>query len=185
MFPQFVAIGFEHILSGYDHLLFLSALVIVSRRWKDLLGVISAFTIAHTATIVLSVFGFLALPSLLTECAIAFSIVYAGMENLVSKKFDRRWMIAGGFGLIHGAGFSGHLISVLKPLMGAGFVWEPIFGFTTGIELGQIAVVALVYPVLLLARNYGREPVFVRAFSVLIALAGATLFVLRVAGSSI
>jgi len=185
MFSQFTAIGFEHILGGYDHLLFLSALVIVSRKWKDLVGVISAFTVAHTATIVLSVFGLLALPSMLTECAIAFSITYAAMENLVAKKFDKRWIVAGGFGLIHGAGFSGHLISVLKPLMGAGFVWEPIFGFTTGIELGQLAVIALVYPVVMIAKNYGRERVLVRAASVAIAIAGVTLFVLRLAGSSI
>jgi hypothetical protein len=183
MFPQFTALGFEHILGGYDHLLFLSALVIVSRKWKDLLGVISAFSIAHTATIVLSVYGFLALPSILTECAIALSIAYAGISNVIGRQVDRKWIMAGAFGLLHGAGLSAPLLLLLKPLVGT--VTVPIFGFTTGIELGQIAVVALVYPMVMLARSYGRERVLVRAASVAIAIAGVTLFVLRLAGSSI
>jgi hypothetical protein len=179
MFTEFISIGFRHILEGYDHLLFLAALVIVSKRWKDLLSIVSAFTVAHTTTIVLSVFGILSLPSLLTESAIAFSIAYAGFENLVSKKFDKRWIVAGGFGLVHGAGFSGHLIAVLKPLMGAGIVWGPIFGFTCGIEMGQLAVIALVYPAVLLSRRISFERQFIRATSSAIALAGLTLFVLR------
>ena len=184
MLQQFIGIGFCHILEGYDHLLFLTALVIVTRKWQDLLGVASAFTIAHTATIVLSVFGYLSLPSLLTESAIALSIVYAAMENLFSKKFDKRWMVAGGFGLIHGAGFSGHLVSVLQPLLGTGQVWGPIFGFTIGIELGQLGTIAIIYPLLSLARHFGWERIFVRTFSSAIAAAGAALLILRLAGSS-
>ena len=185
MLPQFIRIGFYHILEGYDHLLFLTALVIVTRKWQDLLGVVSAFTVAHTVTIVLSVFGYLSLPSLLTESAIALSIVYAAVENIVSHKFDRRWLVAGGFGLIHGAGFSGHLVSVLQPLLGTGQVWGPIVGFTIGIELGQLCTIALIYPALLLARRLGRERLFVRGFSSAIAVAGALLLILRLAGSSL
>ena len=185
MLPQFIGIGFQHILEGYDHLLFLTALVIVTRKWQDLLGVVSAFTVAHTATIVLSVFGYLSLPSLLTESAIALSIVYAAVENIWSKNFDKRWLVAGGFGLVHGAGFSGHLVSVLQPLLGTGQVWGPIFGFTIGIEMGQLCTIAVIFPVLLLARHLGRERVFVRAFSSLIAAAGIALLVLRLAGSSL
>ena len=184
MLQQFIGIGFYHILEGYDHLLFLTALVIVTRKWQDLLGVVSAFTIAHTTTIVLSVFGYLSLPSLLTESAIALSIVYAAMENLFSKKFDKRWIVAGGFGLIHGAGFSGHLVSVLQPLLGTGQVWGPIFGFTIGIELGQLGTIAIIYPLLYLARRFGWERIFVRSFSTAIAAAGAVLLILRLAGSS-
>lgn len=183
MFTQFISIGFHHILEGYDHLLFLAALVVVSRRWQDLLSVISAFTIAHTTTIVLCVFGVLSLPSLLTESLIAASIAYAGIENILRQKFDRRWMIAGAFGLVHGAGFSGHLVSVLQPLLGTGEVWRPIFGFTFGIELGQFAVITLIYPAVLVARRFEQERVFVRSFSALIALAGSVLFILRLSGS--
>ena len=184
MLPQFIGIGFQHILEGYDHLLFLAALVLVSRRWQDLLSVISAFTIAHTATIVMCVFGILSLPSLLTESLIAGSILYAGLENIFSKKFDKRWIVAGLFGLVHGAGFSGHLVSVLQPLLGTGQVWGPIFGFTIGIEMGQLCVIAVVFPVLLIARRYERERMFVRYSSATIACAGALLLVLRLAGSS-
>jgi len=185
MFTQFIEIGFRHILEGYDHLLFLTALVLVSRKWQDLLSVISAFTIAHTTTIILCVFGVLSLPSLLTESLIAASIAYAGIENIFRKNFDKRWLIAGGFGLIHGAGFSGHLVSVLQPLLGTGQVWGPIFGFTFGIEMGQFAVITLIYPAVMIARHFNREVVFVRAFSVLIAVAGVTLLVLRLSGSSL
>lgn len=185
MLPQFIGIGFYHILEGYDHLLFLTALVLVTRKWQDLLGVISAFTVAHTTTIVLSVVGYLSLPSLLTESAIALSIVYAATENIVSQRFDKRWIVAGGFGLIHGAGFSGHLVSVLQPLLGTGQVWGPVFGFTAGIELGQLGTIAIIYPFLYLARYLGRERVFVRTFSSAIAVAGAVLLVLRLAGSSL
>ena len=160
MLQQFIGIGFHHILEGYDHLLFLAALVIVSRRWQDLLSVISAFTIAHTTTIVLSVFGLLALPSLITESLIAASIAYAGIENIFSKRFDKRWLIAGLFGLVHGAGFSGHLVSVLQPLLGTGQVWGPIFGFTFGIELGQLAVITLIFPAVMLARMFNKEAIF-------------------------
>jgi hydrogenase/urease accessory protein HupE len=185
MFTQFIQIGFQHILEGYDHLLFLTALVLVSRKWQDLLSVISAFTIAHTTTIVLCVFGVLSLPSLLTESLIAASIAYAGFENIFRKNFNKRWMIAGAFGLVHGAGFSGHLVSVLQPLLGTGQVWGPIFGFTFGVELGQLAVITLIYPAVMLARYFNRELAFVRAFSAIIAIAGTTLFILRLSGSSL
>jgi hypothetical protein len=185
MFTQFIQIGFQHILEGYDHLLFLTALVLVSRKWQDLLSVISAFTIAHTTTIVLCVFGVLSLPSLVTESLIAASIAYAAIENIFRKNFDKRWVIAAAFGLVHGAGFSGHLVSVLQPLLGTGEVWGPIFGFTFGIEIGQLSVITLIYPAVMLARYFGRERVFVRAFSALIAIAGTTLLIMRLAGSSL
>lgn len=185
MFPQFIQIGFQHILEGYDHLLFLAALVLVSKKWQDLLSVISAFTIAHTTTIVLCMIGVLSLPSLLTESLIAASIAYAGVENIVRHSFDKRWLIAGAFGLVHGAGFSGHLVSVLQPLLGTGQVWGPIFGFTFGIEMGQLAVISIIFPAVLLARYYRKELVFVRAFSAVIAIAGTTLLVLRLSGSSL
>src|SRR6266550_3568667 len=106
-FEAFFRIGFFHIIEGYDHLLFLAGLIIVTKDFRSLFSVISAFTIAHSTTLVLSALGILSLPPVVTESLIALSIVYVGIENVVRKEARGRWIVAGSFGLIHGAGFSG------------------------------------------------------------------------------
>lgn len=182
LFTEFLGMGYLHILEGYDHLLFLTGLVIVTKEWRSMLAVVSAFTIAHSTTLVLSALGILSLPSLLTESLIAASIAYVGIENLIRKRESGRWMIAGAFGLVHGAGFSGHLVSVLKPLLGMGYVWSPIMGFNIGIELGQMSVIAVLFPLIYAARKYHWERKLIVTSSVAIALAGVTLLVLRLMG---
>ena len=106
---SFVALGFEHILDGIDHLLFIFCLVIPFRRLRPLVAIVTAFTVAHSITLIASAAGFapdaLWFPPLI-EVLIALSIVYMALENIVGAKLERRWLIAFGFGLVHGFGFS-------------------------------------------------------------------------------
>jgi hydrogenase/urease accessory protein HupE len=181
-FTAFFKIGFFHILEGYDHLLFLLGLIIVTKNFRSLFSVISAFTIAHSTTLILSALGILSLPPVLTESLIALSIVYVGIENVVRTETKNRWIVAGGFGLIHGAGFSGHLTDILKGMMDMGNIFVPLTGFNLGIEAGQITVILIVFPLMWLVRKYGKERQIVMEVSRVIAAVGAVLLVFRAFG---
>lgn len=182
LFGTFFRLGFEHILTGYDHLLFLLALIIVTKEWRSLLTVISAFTIAHSTTLILSALEIISLPPILTESLIALSIVYVGIENVVRKETKNRWIVAGSFGLIHGAGFSGHLTDILKGMLGSGNIWSPLIGFNIGIEAGQLVVIAIALPLMLLLKKFGEEREIVIEISRVIAAVGAVLVVWRAFG---
>src|SRR6185369_5176239 len=106
---RFVVLGFEHILEGTDHLLFILCLVIPFRRLRTLVLIVTAFTVAHSMTLIAAAFGYA--PGALwfaplIETLIAASIVYMALENIVGSKVGRRWIIAFAFGLVHGFGFS-------------------------------------------------------------------------------
>lgn len=144
---QFISQGFRHILDGIDHLLFIICLVIPFRRLRPLLVVVTAFTVAHSITMVASALGFaptaLWFPPLV-EVLIALSIVYTAIENIVGAKLERRWMIAFGFGLIHGFGFS---FALRESLQFAGrHLATSLATFNVGVELGQIAVLLVCVP---------------------------------------
>ncbi|HET9135052.1 MAG TPA: HupE/UreJ family protein [Candidatus Kapabacteria bacterium] len=179
LFGTFFQLGFEHILTGYDHLLFLLALIIVTKETKSILSVISAFTIAHSTTLILSALEIISLPPVLTESLIALSIVYVGIENIVRSNTKSRWIVAASFGLIHGAGFSGHLTEILKGMLGSGNIWMPLIGFNIGIEAGQVVVIAIALPLLALVKKYGKEHQIVIEISRVIACVGAVLLVWR------
>jgi len=181
-FTIFFNLGWRHILEGYDHLLFLTGLVIVTTSWRSLLKVISAFTIAHSTTLVLCSLGIISLDARITETLIAASIAYVGIENVVRKKYDSRWIISGSFGLIHGAGFSGHLTDLLKAMLGAGNVWSPLLGFNLGIELGQIIAISIIFPFIWLMRKFKKEDVLIPELSRAIAAVGIVLIVWRIWG---
>ncbi len=182
LFATFFKIGLTHIVEGYDHLLFLLALIIVTKETKALLSVISAFTIAHSTTLILSALGIISLPPELTESLIALSIVYVALENIIRPDPKGRWIVAGSFGLIHGAGFSGHLTDILKGMLQGGNIWYPLIGFNVGIEAGQLIVIAITLPLLALVRKYNKEEVFVHEISRVIAAVGAVLLVWRAFG---
>ncbi len=182
LFGTFFDLGRWHILEGYDHLLFLCGLVIVTTNWRSLLSVISAFTIAHSTTLVLSALGILSLPPIITESLIALSIIYVGVENIVRKEAKGRWIVAGAFGLIHGAGFSGHLTDLLKNTLGSGNIWAPLLGFNLGIELGQLIVIAVLFPFIWWMRKVHKEAVLIPEISRIIACVGAVLLVWRIWG---
>jgi hypothetical protein len=152
---RFVVLGFFHILEGWDHLLFLFALMIPLRSIGALVLVVSSFTIAHTITLLSSALGMtpsaLWFPALI-EALIALSIFYMACENLFSPRQDQRWMMAFGFGLIHGFGFSFILADRLQ-FAGNHFLGS-LFAFNIGVELGQLAVVVLTVPALWLVFRY-------------------------------
>ncbi|HEX6314456.1 MAG TPA: HupE/UreJ family protein [Gemmatimonadaceae bacterium] len=146
---RFVALGFEHILSGFDHLLFVLCLVVPIRRLRPLVAVITSFTVAHSITLIGSAMGLapnaLWFPPLI-ETLIAMSIVYMALENIVGAKTDRRWLVAFGFGLVHGFGFS---FALRESLQFAGsHLLTSLLAFNVGVELGQLLVIALAMPVL-------------------------------------
>jgi hydrogenase/urease accessory protein HupE len=180
MFTIFLELGFDHILDGYDHLLFLAGLIIVATDWRALLAVISAFTVTHSMTLVLSALDILALDPEITETLIAASIAYVGIENLVMKEQRRRWIVAGAFGLIHGAGFSGHLTELLRSMMDLGNIWGPLIGFNVGIELGQVVVIAISIPIIYGFKKLGKWEALVPELSRVIAAVGVFLVVSRV-----
>ncbi len=145
-----LVLGIEHILVGIDHILFLIALLIVSARFVDLLKVVTAFTLAHSVTLGLAWYGIIDLPSRFVESAIALSIAYVAAENLTDRRFARRWMLAFGFGLVHGLGFYQMLAEL--DLQGVGAA-TTLVSFNLGVEVGQLMIVAVVYPLIALAFN--------------------------------
>jgi HupE / UreJ protein len=147
---QFVSLGFRHILDGIDHLLFLLCLVVPLRKLRPLIVVVTAFTVAHSITLVASAYdlapGALWFPPLI-ETLIAASIVFMAIENIVgSTSASRRWAIAFGFGLVHGFGFSFGLAETLQ--FSGDHLLASLLAFNVGVELGQILVLALMVPAL-------------------------------------
>jgi len=146
---RFVEAGFFHILGGTDHLLFLFCLVIPFRRFRPLIMVITAFTVAHSITLIASAYNLgpdaLWFPPLI-ETLIAVSIFYMALENIVGSNVQRRWMIALGFGLVHGFGFSFALRQTLQ--FAGSHLLTSLLSFNVGVELGQLLVLALLIPML-------------------------------------
>ncbi len=145
----FVVLGVEHILSGIDHLLFLLCLIIPFRKIRGLIPVITAFTLGHSITLIGSAFNLA--PSgawfpPFVETAIAASIFYMAVENIVGANLHHRWIIAGLFGLVHGFGFSYALKEQLQ--FAGSHLLVSLFSFNVGIELGQLAVLCIAVPVL-------------------------------------
>jgi hypothetical protein len=151
----FVGLGITHILTGYDHLLFLLCLVIPLRGWRRILSVITVFTLAHSFTLLGSAFDLA--PSgrwfpPFVETMIAASIVFMALENIVGVQLGRRVLITGLFGLVHGFGFS---YGLQQDLQFAGtHLLVSLFAFNLGIEIGQVAVLALMLPALALVRRH-------------------------------
>lgn len=172
-------LGIQHILTGYDHLVFLMGLILIGGRVRPLLAAVTAFTVAHSITLGLATLHVWAPSSRFAESAIAMSIAYIGVENWFVKNASRRWLITFPFGLIHGFGFAGALQEISLP---HAEIPKALFSFNAGVEAGQIAVVAVALPTILWLR---RSPWFanhgVRALSGVIALAGIWWFLARIA----
>lgn len=185
-FGQYLVEGIWHIWIGFDHILFLLALLLPAvlvheaGRWRgvarfgealrEVLWVVTAFTIAHSITLTLAAMGLVSLPSRLVESAIAASVVLAAANNLKPLVEGRRWMVAFGFGLIHGFGFA----SVLAEL---GLPQETLvlslLGFNLGVEVGQLAIVAVFLPLAyaLRATGFYRRGVFIGGSLLTLAVA--------------
>jgi hydrogenase/urease accessory protein HupE len=174
----FVRLGVEHILTGYDHLLFLLALLIGASNFWRVLGIVTAFTVAHSITLSLAVLGLVHAPGTIVEPMIAASIVWVATSNLFgqSRPWDRL-AVTFLFGLVHGLGFADALSQLALsgwPLMRA------LVGFNFGVELGQAVAVGLALPVLFFVGRLKRAALMVRAASFAVAVVGAYWFVERV-----
>ena len=152
---RFIAMGFYHILEGTDHILFLLCLVIPFRNIRALVPVITSFTVAHSITLISSLFG--VVPSALwfpplIEALIALSIVYMAFENIIGFKQENRWLVTFGFGLVHGFGFS-FLLTESMQFAGA-HLFTSLLAFNIGVELGQLLLLCIVVPLLVLMFRY-------------------------------
>ena len=180
-FTNFLCLGVKHILTGYDHLLFLFGLLLVARGFFSSLGIITSFTIAHSITLAVATLHLVQIPSRIVEPLIAASIVFVGIENLLRGDIPTvRRMVAFGFGLIHGFGFA----SALREAgigSGTGGILLPLFSFNLGVELGQIMVATVALPIIWKLRE---NPMFIArwapACSAAVVLLGSFWFVQRV-----
>jgi hydrogenase/urease accessory protein HupE len=180
-FAGFLKLGVEHIWTGYDHLLFLVALLLVCGTFKAAVQVVTCFTLAHSVTLALATLNLVWVSSRVVEPVIAASIIYVGVENLVRREgLKGRWLITFLFGLIHGFGFA----SVLRDLGVASNttgVAVPLVAFNLGVEAGQVVVASVLLPLIWQLRKW--KP-FVRygipVCSTLVAAAGGYWLVQRV-----
>lgn len=159
VFREYLRHGVYHILTGYDHMLFMAALVLAVTSLLDLVKVVTAFTVAHTITLTLAVLRIVHLPAHIVEPMIAGSIVFVALQNIFWPRQTRGWSrlaIAFGFGLFHGLGFAGGLLEAMSELPGVAIVLA-ITAFSVGVELGHQAVVVPVYSALSLARRVRKE----------------------------
>ena len=174
---RFLAAGIEHIFLGYDHIAFLLAVILWGQTLWPLVKVVTAFTIAHSITLSLAALQIFAIPSAIVEPAIAASIMFVAAENFFSRNIDRRWLVTFAFGLIHGFGFASALSEIGLP---TNALVPALAAFNIGVEIGQVAIVALVFPLLLLADRMmaggaarkGRRPSLVYACSAVIFALG-------------
>lgn len=174
---SFLALGVEHILGGYDHLVFLLGLILLGGTWRGLLGTVTAFTVAHSVTLVLAALDVWNPGAAFVEPAIGLTIAYVGVENLFLKEPKGRWRITFVLGLVHGFGFASALADAG---LARNHLVPALLLFNLGVEAGQVMVLLVILPLILWARQAdwvsGRA---VPAMSVGIALVGATLFVTR------
>jgi hypothetical protein len=186
---RFLRLGVEHIFTGYDHIAFLLALLLLGGRFLDLVKIVTSFTIAHSVTLALAALGVLNPPARAVEALIAASIVAVAAENLwvlrggqgtsarVASALKHRWRITFAFGLVHGFGFASALQELKLPrsALVAGLV-----SFNLGVEVGQVTIVALAFPVLAWLRSlHSFQPWGPRLLSGAIAAFGLVLLVLR------
>jgi HupE / UreJ protein len=175
---SFIAMGAEHILTGPDHLLFLVALLALTRGLWPIVRIVTGFTVAHSITLSLAALGLVDVPSRIVEPLIAATIVWVAVENLAFPVGTRwRWLVAAVFGLVHGLGFAGGLIELGLP---RDAMVRALIGFNVGVELGQLAFVAVVMPVMVWLAKPGRIPLLPQALSIAVAVMGTFWLVERV-----
>ena len=175
---QFFVFGVEHILIGYDHILFLLSLIIAS-RFRELVNIVTAFTVAHSITLALATLQWVEIPATLVETLIALTIVYTAIENFWIKEIKGRWKLTFLFGLIHGFGFAGVLRELDLPAQG--FV-RSLLAFNVGVEVGQLLIVSLLaLPIAwLTSTKYGNQ--LRLTISAMIAIFGLGWFLDRAFG---
>ncbi|WNQ10479.1 HupE/UreJ family protein [Paenibacillus aurantius] len=175
-FRDFFVTGVRHIWTGYDHLLFLLGLLILKQSTKAYIRIVSAFTVGHSVTLALAALDIVRAPLSVIEPLIALSIVFIAVENLWFKRHGHRWLIALGFGFIHGFGFA----DILHGALGEHYL-SALLSFNLGVEAGQLVVLGALLPLLLYLRRVTWYPRVLYAASGLIALMGTYWFIGRIA----
>jgi hydrogenase/urease accessory protein HupE len=178
---KFIPLGVYHIFTGPDHILFIVGLLLMGGSLMRLLSIVTAFTIAHSITLSLAALDVVNPPARLIEPAIALSIIYVGIDNLMVGKsgWDVRAWIAFFFGLVHGFGFAGVLREFELPRRALG--WS-LFSFNFGVEIGQVCIVVVVASLLTGLRNRNKDlgQRVATVGSVIVILAGSYWFIQRV-----
>ena len=177
-FGEFLKWGMHHILIGWDHIAFLLALLIGAQKMGEMVRVVTSFTVAHSVTLLLAALDVLRFPQAVTESLIALSIVYVAAENYFLKDGRHRWVLTFAFGLVHGLGFSNVLRERLQELESIAL---PVVSFNLGVELGQIAILLVAFPVLLLIRKGPDEESSARRRRLLIRIGSAPIGLLGLA----
>lgn len=186
---RFLRLGAEHIFQGTDHIAFLIGVLLLGGSFRQLVGIVTAFTVAHSVTLALATVGWIVPPPRLIEPLIALSIVAVGVENLLSLRaplspervraaIRHRWRLTFGFGLVHGFGFAGALRALDLPRT---LLAPSLLTFNLGVELGQLVIVALVWPLLRWLRGVrGMWPAGIRWASAGVAALGVYWLLERV-----
>ncbi|NBD24924.1 HupE/UreJ family protein [Paenibacillus glycinis] len=167
---SFFDLGIHHILGGYDHLLFLFSLVIARQKFKQYATMITAFTIAHSITLSLTVLGIIDISPKFVEPMIALSICFVAIDNMIRKEVSHRWILTFLFGLVHGMGFADLLKGMNLP---TSQLATALISFNLGIETVQITLVGVALPVLILMHRWKYSKYAVYATSSLAFVLGA------------
>jgi hydrogenase/urease accessory protein HupE len=177
---HFFRLGIHHIATGYDHLLFLAAMILAVRAFGEAAAIVTAFSGAHAVALVVAALGLVHVPPAIVEPLIAASVIWVGLENVYRRTVARRWRPAFAFGLVHGMAFAGSLAD-LGQAEASGALALRLACFNAGIEAGQLACAALALPLLWYARRWPQVAARVQtAGSIGIALAGGYWLVERV-----
>jgi hydrogenase/urease accessory protein HupE len=172
---RFVKLGVEHNFQGYDHICFLIALIVVS-KFRDVVKIVTSFTVAHSITLILATLKIVSLSSRLVETCIAATIVYVALENLWVKDTRHRWWLTFFFGLIHGFGFANNVSAMGLPTDGK---IRCLLSFNVGVELGQLAIATLLLPLAIGLKRWKYGSLAAKIISLGLAAFGLAWFIDR------
>jgi hydrogenase/urease accessory protein HupE len=172
---EFLIWGARHIFIGYDHIAFLLALLLAAKKLGDMVRVATSFTLAHSLTLLLAALDKIRMPSAVTESLIAASLVYVAAENYFIKEAKYRWVLTFVFGLVHGLGFSSVLRDRLQDL---DTIVLPVVSFNLGVELGQVAILLVAFPILAWLRKGATEKASAKRQLRLVRIGSAPIFLL-------
>ncbi|TCN19751.1 HupE/UreJ family protein [Mesobacillus foraminis] len=153
---QFLLLGLEHIFTGYDHILFVISLLFGAKTIRNIFSLVTAFTIAHSITLALATLEIVQLPGRFVESAIALSIIYVALINIFNSDSKHQPWLAFAFGLIHGFGFAG-ILSEMR--LDGNHLFTSLLSFNIGIEIGQLLIVSLVFPIILWLKKLTFKPI--------------------------
>jgi hydrogenase/urease accessory protein HupE len=183
---RFIVLGMEHIWIGYDHLLFLLSVILLSRSLKNILVLVTSFTLAHSVTLILAGLGIVEISPRIVEPAIAATIAYLAVRNALALRTgdtdshtSERWATTFGFGLIHGLGFATALAETGIP---ENYFVSSLLIFNVGIEIGQLAVLAIAVPLLFLIDRFPYRRAVLLSVSGVTFLVATVWFVSRIIG---